>query len=115
VLGGAAYFALQLVGSVYLKRVVAGASVYGVFAVVIGLLAWLFLLAQITMYASELNVVLHRRLWPRSLRSDHLRDADRKVFGSMARRQRKVPQQQITVDFEDPAGEGGLPPPPPTP
>jgi uncharacterized BrkB/YihY/UPF0761 family membrane protein len=115
VLAGAAYFALQLVGSIYLKRVVAGASVYGVFAVVIGLMAWLFLLAQVTMYASELNVVLHRRLWPRSLRSDRLREADRKVFGSLASRQRKVPQQQITVDFEDPAGQGGLPPPPPTP
>jgi inner membrane protein YhjD len=115
VLAGAAYFALQLVGSIYLKRVVAGASVYGVFAIVIGLMAWLFLLAQVTMYASELNVVLHRRLWPRSLRSDRLREADRKVFGSLASRQRKVPQQQITVDFEDPAGQGGLPPPPPTP
>jgi len=94
---------------------VAGASVYGVFPVLIGLMAWLYLLAQITMYASELNVVLHRRLWPRSLRSERLREADRKVLGALARRQRKVRQQTIAVDFEDLDDEGGLPPAPSRP
>ena len=115
VLGGAAYFALQLVGSVYLKRVVAGASVYGAFAVVIGLLAWLFLLAQITMYASELNVVLHRRLWPRSLRSDHLRDADRRCSARWPGASARCPSSRSTVNFEDPAGERRVARAPPTP
>jgi YihY family inner membrane protein len=40
---------------------------YGVFALVLGLLAWLYLGAQLTVFAAEVNVVKARRLWPRSL------------------------------------------------
>ena len=40
---------------------------YGAFASVIGIVTYLLLLATLTVYAAELNVVLHRRLWPRSL------------------------------------------------
>jgi hypothetical protein len=41
-------------------------QVYGVFAIVLGLLFWLYLGAQLTLYAVEVNVVAARRLWPRS-------------------------------------------------
>lgn len=41
-------------------------SVYGVFATVLGLVAWLYLAAQITVYCAEINVVLARRLWRRT-------------------------------------------------
>jgi uncharacterized BrkB/YihY/UPF0761 family membrane protein len=41
-------------------------QVYGVFAIVLGLLFWLYLGAQLTLYAAEVNVVAARRLWPRS-------------------------------------------------
>jgi len=34
---------------------------------VIGVVTYLLLLATLTVYAAELNVVLDRRLWPRSL------------------------------------------------
>jgi YihY family inner membrane protein len=40
---------------------------YGLFAIVIGTLAWLHIGAQATLYAVELNVVRARRLWPRAL------------------------------------------------
>jgi YihY family inner membrane protein len=40
---------------------------YGAFASVIGVVTYLLLLATLTVYAAELNVVLDRRLWPRSL------------------------------------------------
>src|SRR5699024_7101578 len=40
---------------------------YGVFAVVIGLLFWFFVLGQITMLCMEINVVTTQQLWPRSL------------------------------------------------
>lgn len=43
-------------------------SLYGTFGVVLGLLAWLYLQAIVTLYAAEVDVVLVRRLWPRSLR-----------------------------------------------
>ena len=42
-------------------------STYGEFGLVIALLVWLHLGAQMTLYAAEINVVLARRLWPRSL------------------------------------------------
>jgi YihY family inner membrane protein len=42
-------------------------ALYGVFGVVLGLLAWLYLQAQVTLYASEAAAVLAWRLWPRSL------------------------------------------------
>src|SRR5215217_1385933 len=38
-----------------------------VFAIVLGLLFWLYLGARLTLYAAEVNVVAARRLWPRSL------------------------------------------------
>ena len=40
---------------------------YGVFAIVLGLLFWLYLGARLTLYAAELNAVAARQLWPRSL------------------------------------------------
>lgn len=68
VFSGAAYTALQLLGGLYVTRTINGASeTYGTFAIVIGLLSWIFLIAQVTILGAELNVVLDRRLWPRSL------------------------------------------------
>ena len=65
-----AWLVLQAVGGVYVANVVRGASeTYGGFAVVVGLLSWLYLGAQVTLIAAEINVVLARRLWPRSSRA----------------------------------------------
>jgi hypothetical protein len=38
--------------------------------VVLGLLAWLYLQAEVTLYAAEIDVVLVKRLWPRSVQPD---------------------------------------------
>ena len=61
-------------GTLYVTHTLKGAQkTYGTFAGVIGLLSWMYLLAQVTMFAAEVNVVRHRRLWPRSLFGpDHL-------------------------------------------
>ena len=37
------------------------------FATVLGLVAWVYILVQITVYAAEIDVVLTRRLWPRAI------------------------------------------------
>ncbi len=42
-------------------------QVYGFFAIVLGLLSWLYLAAEATLYAAEVNVVGARHLWPRIL------------------------------------------------
>jgi membrane protein len=63
--------ALQLLGGLYLTHAVRDATpVYGTFALVIGLLAWIHLGALLTVMSAELNSVWARRLWPRSLLGD---------------------------------------------
>jgi uncharacterized BrkB/YihY/UPF0761 family membrane protein len=65
------FTALITVGSGLVAHQIRNSSAtYGQFAIVIGLVGFLLILAKISIYAAELNVVLERRLWPRSLRSD---------------------------------------------
>jgi YihY family inner membrane protein len=60
--------ALQVLGGWYISHEVKNASaVYGTFALVIGLLAWIHLGATFVVLGAETNVVRARRLWPRSL------------------------------------------------
>jgi YihY family inner membrane protein len=59
---------LQLLGGWYISHEVKNASaVYGTFALVIGLLAWIHLGAMFVVLGAETNVVRTRRLWPRSM------------------------------------------------
>lgn len=77
VVAGAAFYGLQILGSSLVTRYVAGADdTYGTFALVIGLLTWFHLAAQVTLIAAEINVVRARKLHPRSLFGHALTDAD---------------------------------------
>jgi uncharacterized BrkB/YihY/UPF0761 family membrane protein len=68
IVGAAGWTALQIFGGYLVQRQVRNATqLYGVFGLVIGTLFWIYLGAQLTMYSAELNVVLKRRQWPRSL------------------------------------------------
>jgi membrane protein len=59
---------LQVAGGYVVSHQLHRASeLYGTFGVVLGLLAWLFLQAEVTLYAAEVDVVLARRLWPTSV------------------------------------------------
>lgn len=58
---------LQYVGGLYINHIHHSENAYGDFALVLGLLAWLHLGAQGTTFAAELNVVIARREWPRTL------------------------------------------------
>jgi membrane protein len=59
---------LQVIGGWYISHEVKNASaVYGTFALVIGLLAWIHLGAMFVVLGAETNVVRTRKLWPRSL------------------------------------------------
>jgi len=68
---------LQLLGGLYIGHITHSrtADAYGTFALVLGVLAWLHLGAQITVYCAELNTVLARRAWPRALLDDPKSDA----------------------------------------
>ena len=59
---------LQFFGAVFVGNVVKGSgATYGVFALVLGLLAWIFLAAVGVVIGSEVNVVRAKRLYPRAL------------------------------------------------
>ncbi len=73
---------------------------YGVFALVLGLLAWLYLGAQLTIFAAEVNVVRQRKLWPRSFFSPLL-EADKRALRSAAEAQQRVDEQSVEVSFEE--------------
>jgi len=60
-------------------------ATYGTFAIVVGLLGLMYIGAQLTLYAAELNVVRARRLWPRSLIQPPLTEADRRQLDSLAK------------------------------
>ena len=64
------YEVLQLLGGYYVGRILENAAdVYGTFALVIGLLSFIYLAVRIALFGAEVNVVAARRLWPRSLLS----------------------------------------------
>jgi membrane protein len=94
---------LQHLGGFYvdheLKRT---GPLYGVFALVLGLLAWLYLGAQLTILAAEVNVVRYHRLWPRSFFSDPLLDADRRALTSSAEVEERVQEENVEVSFDGP-------------
>jgi cytochrome P450 len=53
---------LLSLGGLYVRHAIAHASnTYGFFAIVIALLSWIYLAAQVTMYVAEANVVMARR------------------------------------------------------
>lgn len=104
VVGGVAFTALQLAGGLLVGRSVAGATdTYGTFAVVIGLLTWLYILGQVSLAAAEVNVVADRRLWPRSLQGDDLTEADERALRAHAEVEERVDDEEVTADLGQPA------------
>jgi YihY family inner membrane protein len=80
-LSAIAWQVLQLLGGYVVARMLRHSSaLYGVFGIVLGLLAWLYLQAQITLYAAEASAVYAWRLWPRSLFPPPLTDQDRRAY-----------------------------------
>ena len=98
---------LQLFGTAYVGNVVKGAgATYGVFALVLGLLAWIFLAAVGVVLSAEINVVRTKRLYPRSLMTPFtdnvdLTSADRNAYTDSARAQQAKGFQSVTVSFDD--------------
>jgi YihY family inner membrane protein len=96
---------LELVGGYYVSHQLQHASaIYGSFAVIIGLLSWLYLGAQITIYAVEINVIKSKGLWPRSLLQPPLTDADERVLRRLAKMEERRPEETVDVSIQDDAG-----------
>ncbi len=90
---------ISLLGGLYVQRVVGRmTSLYGPFASTIGLLAYITLLVQLVVLATEVNVVRAKRLWPRSMTST-LHEPDRRAIRLTMTREALVPS---TLDGWEP-------------
>jgi membrane protein len=100
---------LQLAGAAYVDRVLLGtSSMTKTFGLVLGLIGFLWLGAVMAVLATEINVVLARRLWPRALLAPFtdnvaLTDADRRAYAAYARMQRHKGFERVSVSWEDDA------------
>ena len=103
----AAWQVLQLTGTAYVGHVFKDASnTYGVFALVLGLIAWLFLAAIALVLCVEINVVRTKGLYPRSLRTPFTDDVDltpgdQRAYADAAAAQRFKGFEAVVVRFEN--------------
>lgn len=115
VLPGAALAALawqgmQIVGAFYVSTVIERASnLNSVFALVLGLLVFLYTMAVVVMLCVEVNVVRKEHLWPRALLTPFtdqvvLTGADQRAYSRHAEAQRLKGFQRIDVFFDDARG-----------
>lgn len=97
---------LQLFGTAYVRNVVTGSgATYGVFAVVLGLLGWIYLAALGVVLGAEINVVRAKRLYPRSLLTPFtdnvdLTTADQAAYTDAALAQAHKGFESVDVSFE---------------
>jgi membrane protein len=110
ILAAVVWQALQAVGGYVVAHDLRHASsVYGTFGLILGLIAWLYLQAQLTLYAVEADVVRRRGLWPRSLFPPPLTDEDRDAYRAYAKAEQRRPEVSIEmhIDEEAVAAAGG--------
>lgn len=102
VVAGVALTLLQTFGGLLVKHTLKNAGpTYGTFAIVIGLLSFIYVGAQLMIYAAEVNVVLKKHLWPRSLIADDPTPSDEQVFAERARIEARTPAEKIRVTFDE--------------
>jgi YihY family inner membrane protein len=91
---------LQALGGWYVRHQLAHATpVYGTFSLVIALISFLFLAAQLTLLAAEINVVRRYRLWPRTLTQPPLSEGDKRTFLRLANMEERRPEVRVDAGF----------------
>jgi membrane protein len=99
---GVVWQILLLTGTYFVSHELARTrSLYGIFGIVLGLLAWLYLQAQLTLYAVEASVVHARKLWPRSL-APPLTPQDRRAYALYASAAQRNADERIRIDIDAP-------------
>ena len=106
VLAAIVWQAMQVFGTAYVSHAVKDrTATYGVFALVLGLLAWTFLVAVGVVFSVEVNVVRSRQLYPRSLLTPFTDDvdltqADQDTYRNAATAQQHKGFEQVDVSFD---------------
>ncbi|HEU4973714.1 MAG TPA: YihY/virulence factor BrkB family protein [Baekduia sp.] len=111
VVAGVGWQIAQMLGT-YLVTLLKGApETYGVFGLVLGAIAWIYVLALVVVFAAEINVVAQRRLWPRALLAPftdraQLTPADKRAYAAYAQSERHQGFEVVDVGFDPPAETG---------
>ena len=98
---------MQTFGATYVGQVVNSTNdTYGVFALVLGLMAWLFIVACILVFSVEINVVRVKGLYPRALLAPFTEDteltgADEQSFTDQAEATSAKESEDVEVTFDD--------------
>jgi uncharacterized BrkB/YihY/UPF0761 family membrane protein len=106
---------LQLLGDVYVRHVIVKADAIGkTFALVLGLIALIYLASVMAVLGAEVNVVLARRFYPRALLTPftddvELTEGDRRAYSAYAKGQRHKGFEVVDVTFD--RGEASPPVP----
>jgi membrane protein len=112
VVGGIAWTILQAAGGYLVGHDLRNdTAVYGFFAYVLGLVAWIYLAARVFVLSAEINVVRKLQLWPRSISPPPLTPADERALELQALVNRRRSEQTVHVTWrdadidEEPSGE----------
>jgi membrane protein len=106
VVAGIGWQLVQLLGTYFVSHALKGSrEAYGVFGLVLGLIAWIYLLSVVTVLAVEINVVAQRRLWPRALLTPftddvRLTSADKRTYTAYAESERHKGFETVDVGFD---------------
>ncbi|MDQ2757273.1 MAG: YihY/virulence factor BrkB family protein [Actinomycetota bacterium] len=104
-LAGSVFMLLQVFGPQFVSaQANRGGALYGTFGVILATIAYVYLQALAVMVAAEVNVVLHLRLWPRSLLTPFTDDVeltagDRRAYSLYATAQRFKGFETVHADF----------------
>jgi membrane protein len=110
--------ALQLGGALLLGEKLKGATAtYGLFAIVLGLLAWVYVGAVTVVMCAEFNAVRARGMWPRSLLAPFtdnvdLTIGDQRAYISYAKSELHKTFETVDVSFDAPPPLGPAQPEP---
>ena len=102
-IGGVGWTVLQYAGTLLVGHTLRHArEIYGYFGSVLGLISFLFLAAELAVYAAEINVVRTRKFYPRSIAPPPLTPADEAVLRAVAEQNARRPGQRVQVEFTPP-------------
>jgi uncharacterized BrkB/YihY/UPF0761 family membrane protein len=100
VIAALAGIALQALGGYIVGHTFKNASTtYGFFGVVIAMLSWIYLQAQVFLFAAEVNTVRAYRVWPRGLDADNPTEADKLVLEGLVRTEERRSDEDVDVGF----------------
>jgi YihY family inner membrane protein len=97
--GGLVWTILNGVGVGLTHKLTHVNPLYGSFAGVLGLIAFIYLTARLSLYAAEANAVRANHLWPRSLVKATPSPADHQQVVDLAKREARRDDASVTVEF----------------